>query len=383
MRGTPAAEHHIDEALVHSLLLDQHADLAQLPIQQVDAGWDNAMFRLGDQLAVRLPRRAAVASLITHEQTWLPQIASRLTLPVPVPVRTGRPAKGYRWHWSVLPWLPGVCADHSDLDSTEGSRFGLFLRSLHKAAPPDAPLNPVRGVPLTQRGAVLEPRIQRLLASTTAITSHALHLWRGALAAPIDVAPTWLHGDLHLRNILVEDRRISGIIDWGDITSGDPATDLASIWMLFIEPEAREQAFAAYGQPSQATLLRAKGWAVLFGVFLLDTGLVDNPRNATIGERILHTLDDVSHQEVMRKAPKPPNVTQSAHWSGLPTQPSKPSHFAICFLMLFIVWMASSRSTRSLVGSCEITRNRSNALTAGGSAASRNSYAVRRTGRSG
>lgn len=249
------------------------------------------MFRLGDQLAVRLPRRAAIASLITHEQTWLPQIAGRLTLPVPVPLRTGHPAKGYPWHWSILPWLPGVCADASDLDSTEGSRFALFLQSLHTAAPPDAPRNPLRGVPLTQRAAVLEPRIQRLLASTTVITPRVLHLWQDALAAPIDVSPTWLHGDLHLRNILVEDRKISGIIDWGDVTSGDCATDLAAIWMLFAEPAVRQQALIAYGQPSQATLRRAQGWAVLFGVFLLDTGRVDNPRNAVLGERILRQLD--------------------------------------------------------------------------------------------
>jgi aminoglycoside phosphotransferase (APT) family kinase protein len=295
LMGTPSAEYHVDEALVHSLLLDQHPGFAQLPIQQVDAGWDNAMFRLGNRLAVRLPRRAAVASLITHEQTWLPQIASRLTLPVPVPVRKGRPALGYPWHWSILPWLPGVCADHSDLNSIEGSRFGLFLRSLHTAAPPEAPRNPVRGVPLTQRAATLEPRIQRLIASTAVITPQVLQLWQDALAAPIDVSPTWLHGDLHHRNILIEDRRISGIIDWGDITSGDCATDLASIWMLFADPAVRQQALVAYGQPSQATLKRAQGWAVLFGVFLLDTGLIDNPRNAAIGERILRQLDGSSH----------------------------------------------------------------------------------------
>jgi aminoglycoside phosphotransferase (APT) family kinase protein len=122
-----------------------------------------------------------------------------------------------------------------------------------------------------------------------------LQLWQDALAAPIDVSPTWLHGDLHHRNILIEDRRISGIIDWGDITSGDCATDLASIWMLFADPAVRQQALVAYGQPSQATLKRAQGWAVLFGVFLLDTGLIDNPRNAAIGERILRQLDGSSH----------------------------------------------------------------------------------------
>ncbi|MDB5343992.1 MAG: srkA [Schlesneria sp.] len=163
--GTPAAEHHIDEALVRSLLLDQHPDLAQLPIQQVDAGWDNAMFRLGDRLAVRLPRRAAVASLITHEQTWLPQIASRLTLPVPAPVRTGRPTKGYPWHWSILPWLPGVCADHRDFDSTEGSRFGLFRRGDAKGGNAKRDLSDLSPFPSPSNQGVPVPSI--LLLSAT------------------------------------------------------------------------------------------------------------------------------------------------------------------------------------------------------------------------
>jgi aminoglycoside phosphotransferase (APT) family kinase protein len=99
--------------------------------------------------------------------------------------------------------------------------------------------------------------------------------------------PTWLHGDLHSRNVLVEHGLISGIIDWGDITSGDCATDLASIWILFSHSQARHDALAAYGNVSEATVKRAKGWAVLFGVMLLDTGLIDNPRNAAIGECIL------------------------------------------------------------------------------------------------
>jgi aminoglycoside phosphotransferase (APT) family kinase protein len=96
-----------------------------------------------------------------------------------------------------------------------------------------------------------------------------------------------LHGDLHPRNILVEDGIVSGVIDWGDITSGDPATDLASIWMLFGDLRAHEEALRAYGKVSEATIKRARGWAILFGVMLLDTGLTDNLRNAAIGERTL------------------------------------------------------------------------------------------------
>jgi aminoglycoside phosphotransferase (APT) family kinase protein len=132
--------------------------------------------------------------------------------------------------------------------------------------------------------------MQRLARTTSLITPQITYIWQVALYAPLDVSSTWLHGDLHPRNVLVEHGVITGIIDWGDITSGDCATDLASIWMLFAEPQARYDALAAYGPLSEATLQRAKGWAVLFGVKLLETGLHDNPRNAVIGAQILRRV---------------------------------------------------------------------------------------------
>jgi aminoglycoside phosphotransferase (APT) family kinase protein len=285
--GTPAAEFELDSAFVAGLLADQHPDLAHLPLRQIDAGWDNAMFRLGDHLAVRLPRRAAAAPLIAHEQTWLPQLAPRLTLPIPAPHRTGVPARGYPWRWSVLPWLEGAPADQQAPQASQARPFAAFLRSLHRPAPADAPTNTVRGVPLQQRAAMFETRLQRLAGRTSLITPQILSTWRLALQAPLDVPPTWLHGDLHPRNVLVEHGVISGVIDWGDITAGDCATDLASIWMLFADRQARDDALAAYAALSEATLQRARGWAVLFGVMLLDSGLVDSPRHARIGERTL------------------------------------------------------------------------------------------------
>jgi aminoglycoside phosphotransferase (APT) family kinase protein len=108
--------------------------------------------------------------------------------------------------------------------------------------------------------------------------------------APIDRPSAWIHGDLHARNILVDDGNISGIIDWGDMTSGDIATDLAAIWMLFDDPAARRFALATYGGLSEAVIHRSIGWAILFGVVLLDTGLVDNPRHAAMGERTLRRV---------------------------------------------------------------------------------------------
>ena len=285
--GTPAAEFELDEGFVAGLLADQHPDLAHLSLQAVGAGWDNALFRLGDDLAVRLPRRAAAAPLIRHEQEWLPRLAAQIRLPAPIPLRIGVPARGYPWHWSVVPWLSGEPAALNPPAASQARVLAEFLRALHTAAPADAPENPVRGVPLYQRAASVETRMQRLERTTDMLTPEIRHSWELALDAPLDVPATWLHGDLHSGNVLVEQGAICGIIDWGDLTSGDCATDLAAIWVLFAEADARQAALRTYGPLSSATLLRARGWAILFGVMLLDSGLVDNPLNAAIGERTL------------------------------------------------------------------------------------------------
>lgn len=288
--GTPAAEHIIDEGLVGRLLVEQHPDLAHLPLASVAAGWDNAMFRLGDRLAVRLPRRAAAASLILHEQRWLPALADGLPLPIPVPLRVGRPGQGYPWGWSVQPWLAGEAADLRPPAPEQAPRLGAFLRSLHRPAPPEAPRNPVRGVPLHERAAVAEERLGRLARATDLITPAIRRVWQQALDAPFDAEPTWIHGDLHPQNLLVEGGALAGVIDWGDLAAGDRATDLAAIWMLLTTPQARRAALAAYGGCSPATLARARGWALHLGATLLDTGLVDNPRHARIGERTLRHI---------------------------------------------------------------------------------------------
>ncbi|MCW5316798.1 phosphotransferase [Nostoc sp. KVJ3] len=290
--GTPVSEIDLDTSLVYSLLSDQHPDLTHLPIHLVDAGWDNVMFRLGDQLSVRLPRRKAAAILIENEQTWLPVLAPQLTIPVPTPYRIGKPAQSYPWRWSVLPWLTGIPADQEEPHANQVKLFASFLRSLHVLAPFNAPLNAVRGVPLNQRAASVEERMQRLETKTNLITQKLRDTWNMALNTPIDVEAKWLHGDLHPRNILVENGAITGIIDWGDITSGDIATDLASIWMLFSDRNARQEAIAEYQNVSEATLQRALGWAILFGVMLLDTGLVDHPRHAVMGNRILRRVSE-------------------------------------------------------------------------------------------
>lgn len=288
--GKPSSEINIDSALVFDLLTEQHSDLNHLPIQFIASGWDNAIFRLGDRLCIRLPRRKIAAKLIEQEQTWLPIIASRLAISVPTPYRLGKPTANYPWCWSILPWFSGVTAEEVPLNSNQAKKFGSFLRSLHLPAPPDAPLNPFRGVPLQHRADAIEDRIRRLKSTTNLITSKIENIWYEALNTPIDITARWLHGDLHPGNILVENGEICGIIDWGDLTSGDVATDLASIWMLFPERDVRHRAIAEYSHISNSTLQRAKGWAIYFGIILLDVGLCDCPQQATIGARTLRCV---------------------------------------------------------------------------------------------
>jgi aminoglycoside phosphotransferase (APT) family kinase protein len=190
-----------------------------------------------------------------------------------------------------VPWLRGAAADQQAPDPAQAPVLAAFLRSLHTPAPADAPANPYRGVPLAQRAPVVEERLARLARQTSLVTPRLRQIWRAALEAPIDVAPTWIHGDLHPQNILIEQGALIAIIDWGDLTKGDCATDLATLWMLFDLPQARHAALEAYGRPSPATVRRAQGWAVFFGSVLLDTGLRDNSRHAAVGTRTLRRLE--------------------------------------------------------------------------------------------
>src|SRR5262249_53947371 len=150
----------------------------------------------GDDLLVRLPRRAIVGAQIVHEHVWLPRLAPRLPLAIPVPVRVGAPQADYPWPWSVLPYFPGETVAEAPLDRAVGVAFGQFLRALHEAAPQAAPRNPYRGGPLADRRDAYNDRAKGL-AENGRLPPAINGVWSDAVDAPIDVAPTWLHGDLH------------------------------------------------------------------------------------------------------------------------------------------------------------------------------------------
>jgi len=289
--GSPAAEVEITEPLVRALLKAQHPDLAHLPIEMAGEGWDNVMLRLGDAMALRMPRRAAADELLRNEQRWLPELAPHLPLPVPVPIRAGEPGEGYPFAWSVLEWIEGETADLAPPDPSEAPVLAQFLKAVHHPAPEEAPPNGIRGCPLKLKQSHTEERMETLANETNAITPAVRQAWDEGLAAPIDLPRLWVAGDVHARNVLVRNGKLAAFIDWGDICAGDPASDLASIWGLFEAAEARRAAIDAYGM-SGATLARARGWAVFYGVILLETGRHDHPRHAKMGADTLRRLTE-------------------------------------------------------------------------------------------
>lgn len=255
---TPAAEFDIDEALVDALVREQHPLFAG-QLRLVTHGWDNVIYRLGERHAVRLPRRLAGAHLILNEQRWLPSIAARMPVAVPAPLATGHPSPRFPWPWSIVAWFDGSPADQVEPAVRDGLAPALAeaLLALHSPAPADAPKNPVRGVPLAARDAAVRERLAR--------HPRLLAQWTAGLEAPVYAqAGRWLHGDLHPANAVVNRGALTALIDFGDLTAGDPACDLASAWLFFgprARAEFRERLGAGY---DGATWVRARAWAVSF-----------------------------------------------------------------------------------------------------------------------
>lgn len=288
--GHPPAEIVIDEALVRRLLTEQFPQHAADTLELVGEGWDNVIFRLDRGLSIRLPRREAAAQLIHNEQRCLALLAPRLPLPVPVPIHAGVASPDYPWAWSICRWFEGERASASPPRNLVEAAETLagFVNALHVPAHDDAPVNAVRGGPLAAR---LERITQRILDVGAAgrLLGHdpgeLVARYRSFSAAPEwRGPPIWLHGDLHASNMLTSDGRLSAIIDFGDVTSGDPATDLAVAWIILDQP-ARDH-FCGLVERDDATWVRAKAWALSFAVFYLDSVDTD-PVMGVMGERTL------------------------------------------------------------------------------------------------
>lgn len=268
----PTPDVKISHDLIDSLVKEFFPEVAGLPIEYVASGWDNEIHRIGTDHAVRLPRRKESAPLIENEQKWLATLAEDLPLEVPVPVYSGGPAFGFPWHWSIVRWIEGVPLLHAPQPSSEVliEQLTKFLSALHVAAPDDAPTNEVRGIPLSRRASVVAQRIDDLVSTLEVVgiePAPLSKLWSELVeAAPWTGDSVWIHGDLHPGNLLVRGSRLAGVIDFGDLCAGDPATDISIAWMILDSADDRnsfrQQSAVGAKSIDSDTWKRSRAWAI-------------------------------------------------------------------------------------------------------------------------
>ena len=258
----------VDDGTVRDLLEEQFPRWAGRRVRRIaDSGTDSAIYRLGDDLGVRLPRIRWAEAQIEKECRWLQPLAVDLPTAVPVPVARGRPGCGYPFPWLVYPWLEGTSLDRAPVDDWNGIAEGVaeFVRALERHSPDGGPPPTRRGTPMAQYDDAVQWAIRQLDGAID--VDRARRVWQDALeAGDWPGPPVWVHGDLLPGNILVSQGRLSGIIDWGGAGVGDPACDAMLAWSL--PPGARRRYRRALGF-DEATWARARGWVVEQTVFYI------------------------------------------------------------------------------------------------------------------
>lgn len=288
-------EFDIDQSLVSRLIRRQFPRWADLPIAKVASpGTENAIYRLGDDMAVRLPRQSLFAETVDTEFRWLPRLAPLLPLDIPVPLARGVPDDEYPVQWSVHRWLDGESlTDQPDVDPFNvAERLGRFVAALWRIDTTDAPLSARARTVSTDANEKVYRVIRELGADGTVDPKLATAIWEDALAAPgWDGPPVWIHGDLFSMNMLARERRLTAIIDFSLVGLGDPACDMLPAWTLLTAP-TREVFRAASGVDS-ATWTRGRGWGLRAGLGAVIVYRGVNPVLAAAGQHaITETLAD-------------------------------------------------------------------------------------------
>ncbi|MWV46271.1 phosphotransferase [Paenibacillus sp. HJL G12] len=240
----------------------QWRDLTIKPVQQ--SGHDNRTYRLGNEMTVRLPSHERYASAIEKEQTWLPIFKPHLSLPIPVPVAKGEPTNEYPLPWSVNRWIGGDTVTRGNIADLNGFAEDLagFLKELQAI---DASLGIPAGVQNFHRGGNLAVYDQDTRSVIQALSGQydqklLLEIWERSLSTKYQSAPLWLHGDVAVGNLLVQDGRLCGVIDFGTMGVGDPSSDLVMAWNFF-DDDSRV-IFLNSMNMDEDTVDRARGWAL-------------------------------------------------------------------------------------------------------------------------
>ncbi|MFF8990308.1 aminoglycoside phosphotransferase family protein [Streptomyces sp. NPDC014983] len=284
-----ADELDLDAPLVRRLIARRFPEWSALPVRRLaSCGTENAMFRLGTGLVVRLPRHPGAVPDLAHEQRWLPRLGPLLPVAVPEPVGTGEPDEGFPWPWSVYRWLEGenpvagAVAEPVRL----ARELGRFVRALRRVDPGAAPTG-YRGGPLRERDEPTRAAVVELgdRVDAGAVTA----LWERALAAPEHGRPPeWAHGDLSPGNVLVGGGRLGAVIDFGCAGVGDPAVDLMPAWNLL--PALARDTFREAVGADDAEWARGRGWALSVALVQLPYYWDTNP---VLAENSRHVIAEI------------------------------------------------------------------------------------------
>ncbi|MFJ9242681.1 aminoglycoside phosphotransferase family protein [Streptomyces sp. NPDC101776] len=271
---SPSAKMHADELdididteLVRRLIAEQFPEWTELAVTRVaSAGTDNAMYRLGEDMVVRLPRLPGGARQIETEQRWLPRLAPELPLAVPVPLAMGEPGRGYELRWGVYRWLDGDNTYDAPLtELTDAAvELGRFVATLRRVDAVGGPVS-FRGGPVGAQDVDVRKAIEDLGADGTHDPALATAAWKHTLSLPQwEAAPVWLHGDLLPGNLLATAGRLTAVIDFGALGVGDPAADALPAWALF--SSGTREVFREAGEFDEVVWERGRGWALCFGL---------------------------------------------------------------------------------------------------------------------
>lgn len=285
-------EFEFDESLVRGLLAEQFPQWADLPLKRVaSSGTDNAIYRLGARLAVRLPRVPWSTGQTEKDLEWVPKLAPQLPVTLPTPLALGQPGQGFPWTWGVYEWIDGASARLESLaDAGEfATQLAEFILALRHAELPGGPgAEAERGQPLSERDARVREAIGRLEGEidVAAVT----RAWEQDLEAPLLAgAPRWTHGDLLPGNLVVgPDGRLSAVIDWACLGLADPARDLIAAWSLFAGTS--REVFRERLGVDDATWARGRGWALSVALIQLPYYLKTNPGIVETAFRIVDAV---------------------------------------------------------------------------------------------
>lgn len=282
-------EPETDASLVRRLIAARFPRWAGLPVERIDSiGTSNTLYRLGEDMVVRLPRTAGAAEDVEKEHTWLPRLAASLPVPVPTPLGRGAPAEGFPWPWSVHRWIDGEVPVEGDVTAPEALAADLadFVAALHRVDPAGGPPS-YRSEPLAARDAATRTAIAELDGAVDAHAATAA--WEEALRAPGPTGPpVWIHADLQPGNLLLARGRLCAVLDFGCAGLGDPAVDLLAAW--YVLPAGARPLFRAALDVDDAAWARRRGWALSVALLELSYYRDRSPHMARVARHVIREV---------------------------------------------------------------------------------------------